>query len=218
MHIAYNDRVYAWDKEFITNKQHWLVLGTSYGRDFANILSESHIEDEVEISYVYTTKIDLKNRIDRIKDADLIFITITEIHIAKTVESIDQGVSDMLHFCDSIGVDPGKIRIVGSKRFGQCLGQIYAQRSRPNYHSLSANLDLAYFEHNDLMREKYAERFIDMLTPVRTGTESVRVFSNNNKIISQDTEHLTQNGAKYYAKLLENNISALLETVSKNSE
>lgn len=107
---------------------------------------------------------------------------------------------------------------VGSKRFGQCLGQIYAQRSRPNYHYLSANLDLAYFEHNDLMREKYAERFIDMLTPVRTGTESVRVFSNNNKIISQDTEHLTQNGAKYYAKLLENTISALLETVSKNSE
>lgn len=134
------------------------------------------------------------------------------------MESIDQGVSDILHFCDSIGVDSGKIRIVGSKRFGQCLGQIYPQRSRPNYHSLSANLDLAYFEHNDLMREKYAERFIDMLTPVRTGTESVRVFSNNNKIISQDTEHLTQNGAKYYAKLLENNISALLESVSKNSE
>ena len=40
-----------------------------------------------------------------------------------------------------------------------------------------------------------------MLTPVRTGNESVRVFSDDYKIISQDTEHLTQGGAKYYAKI-----------------
>ena len=218
MHIAYNDRVYDWDKAFVTDKRHWLVWGNSYGRDWANILSESHVEDEVEISYVYSTKTDPKDRMDRIKDADLIFLTITEIHIAKTVESIDQSVSDMLDFCDSVGIDPDKIRIVGSKRFGQCLGQIYAQRNRPDYHSLSADLNPAYFEHNDLMREKYTERFIDLLGPVRTGTASVRVFSDDNKIISQDTEHLTQNGAKYYARLLEDTISGLLESVSKNHE
>lgn len=218
MHIAYNDRVYAWDKAFVTDKQHWLVWGNSYGRDWANILSESHVEDEVEISYVYSTKTDPKDRMDRIKDADLIFLTITEIHIAKTVESIDQSVSDMLDFCDSVGIDPDKIRIVGSKRFGQCLGQIYAQRNRPDYHSLSADLNPAYFEHNDLMREKYTERFIDLLGPVRTGIASVRVFSDDNKIISQDTEHLTQNGAKYYARLLEDTISGLLESVRKNNE
>lgn len=200
MHIIYNDRVYQWDKDFTTDKQHWLVLGDSYGRDWANIISECELEN-VEISYVYTTKIPLTDRIERIKSADIIFLTLTEINIVKDISKIDQKVSKMLHVCDSLGIDKNKIKIVGSKRFGQSCGQIYAKKNNSNYFSLNVHLEDSYFEHNDLMREKYNENFIDMLTPVRTGNESVRVFSDDNKIISQDTEHLTQGGAKYYAKI-----------------
>lgn len=117
----------------------------------------------------------------------------------------------MLRFCDSLGFDQNRMYIVGSKRFGQCLGQIYSQRHKPEYFSLSAHLEKAYFEHNDLMRDKYAERYIDLLAPMRTGQEAVRVFSDDKKVISQDTEHLTQGGAKFYAKLLGNFISDLVD-------
>ena len=218
MHIAYNERPYAWDKEFATNKQHWLVLGDSYGRDWANILSESGIEEKVELSYVYTTTISLKDRIERVKAADAIFLTITEINVAADVAFIDRRVSDMLRFCDSIGIDKNKMYVVGSKRFGQCIGQIYAQRNKPEYLSLSAHLEKVYFEHNDLMREKYEGRYIDMLAPVRTGEESVRVFSDDKKVISQDTEHLTLGGAKFYAKIFDTLISDLVEKHSKKSQ
>ena len=106
---------------------HRLVLGDSYGRDWANILNESDIKEKVEISYVYITKISLKDRIERLKAADVIFLTITEINLATDVSFIDRWVSDMLRFCDSIGIAQNKMYVVGSKHFGQCLGHIYAQ-------------------------------------------------------------------------------------------
>lgn len=202
MHIAYNDRIYAWDKDFEdSTKLHWLVLGTSYGRDWANILSESGLEEDVEISYIYTTKIPLTERIERLKLADMIFCTITEINVADSISKIDEEVSSQINICDSLGISSEKIRVVGSKRFGQCIGQVYAKRNNPDYYSATVELDEAYFSHNDLMKAKYGKRFIDMLTPVRMEGNRVRVFSDDNKIISQDTEHLTQGGAKYYSQI-----------------
>ena len=57
-----------------------------------------------------------------------------------------------------------------------------------------------------------------MLAPVRTGEESVRVFSDDKKVISQDTEHLTLGGAKFYAKIFDTLISDLVEKHSKKSQ
>ena len=50
--IKYVDRVYQWDKDFCDDeRKKVLVIGNSFGRDFANILSESTMSDELDITY-----------------------------------------------------------------------------------------------------------------------------------------------------------------------
>lgn len=202
MHIAYNERVSKWDRDFTDgSKLHWLVLGTSYGRDWANVISEGDLDNDVEISYINTTKIPLTERIERLRTADMIFCTITEISVASSIKKIDEAIVEQLYICDSIGINPERIRIVGNKRFGECIGQVYAKRNNIDYYKTNVELDEEYFIHNQLMKEKYGERFIDILTPMRISKDSVRVFTDNKKIISQDTEHLTKQGSRYYAKI-----------------
>ncbi len=211
MHIAYCDRVYKMDKDFEDeSKQHWLVVGTSYGRDFTNILMESDIDDEVELSYIYTSKTALSERVERLRNADMIYFTITENKLAHDCEILDKQLSKSLAFCDLIGVPDEKIRIVGSKIFGVSCGQVYARRNKDDYYISVVPIDERFIEHNIFFKNKYDGKFIDLMTPTIVSENNVRVFSDDKKIISQDCMHLTQGGAKYYAQVLKPIINDLI--------
>ncbi len=191
MHIAYNEEGYAYDRDFTSeDKPHWVVVGDSYGRDFVNILREMRIEDEIEISYVQKFQIRKKANIERIKESDLIFRTMT---IIPKSEHID----DFYSYTDSLGIPREKVVIVGSKRFGYSLGQIYAKRNQSDYFSLTTDIKDWYLTQNKEFYKKCDGRYIDMITPVLVGDNRVRVFTDDHKIISQDCEHLTKNGAVF---------------------
>lgn len=96
--------------------------------------------------------------------------------------------------------------VVGSKMFGYCCGQIYSHRKSPDYFSLSLDIPRKMYEDNNRFHEELGDRFIDMITPVIMSGNSVRVFTDNHKIISQDCIHLTQNGAKMYAEIFKERI------------
>lgn len=196
MHIAYNEEGYTYDRDFTSeDKLHWVVVGDSYGRDFVNILREMRIEDEIEISYIKQFQIRQKANIERIKESDLIFRTMT---IIPKSEHID----DFYSYTDSLGIPREKVVIVGSKRFGYSLGQIYAKRNQSDYFSLTTDIKDWYLTQNKEFYKKCDGRYIDMITPVLVGDNRVRVFTDDHKIISQDCEHLTKNGAVLYADLL----------------
>jgi len=196
MHIAYNEEGYSYDRDFTsTEKLHWAVVGDSYGRDFVNILREMDIENQVEISYVKKFEIKQPEIIKRIKESDLIFRTMTII-------PKESHIDDFYRYIDSLNIDCNKVIIVGSKRFGYSLGQVYAKRNQENYYQSTVSIEDWYFTQNDEFAKKCCGHYIDLLTPVRVTETGVRVFTDDYKIISQDCEHLTQNGAKLYAKLL----------------
>lgn len=212
MHIAYNEEGYNYDKDFVSSdKVNIVVVGDSYGRDFVNILREMKIEDRVEIAYVKNHEKTKANNIKRIQNSDFAFFTLTIVPQESHVDAIYQ-------FADGIGIRRDKMMIVGSKRFGHSLGQVYAKRHQKDYFNSTSEIDEWYLTQNEEFKVKCQGRYIDMITPVLVSGNHVRVFNDDHKIISQDCEHLTQNGAKYYAKLLENTISALLDSVSKNGE
>lgn len=211
MHIAYCDRVYKMDKDFEDqSKQHWLVVGTSYGRDFTNILMESDIDDEVELSYIYTSKTSFSERVERLRNADVVFLTITENKLAHDCEILDKQLSKSLAFCDSIGIPDERIRIVGSKIFGVSCGQVYARRNKDDYYISTVPIDERFIEHNIFFKNKYDGKFIDLMTPTIVSENNVRVFSDDKKIISQDCMHLTKGGAQYYAQVLKPIINDLV--------
>lgn len=205
MHIAYNEEGYKFDKDFTSTKKiKIVVVGDSYGRDFVNILREMKIEDRVEIAYVKKQEKTKANNIKRILNSDLAFFTLTIVPKESHVDAIYQ-------FADEIGLQRDRMMIVGSKRFGHSLGQVYAKRHQRDYFNSTAEIEEWYLTQNEEFKVKCHGRYIDMITPVLVSDNHVRVFNDDQKIISQDCEHLTQNGAKYYAKLLEDTISGLLE-------
>jgi hypothetical protein len=118
MHAEYCDRGFQYDKDFVTNKRHWYVIGNSFGRDFVNVILESSVADSVEISY--STDIQYKKEIDRFANADRVFISSKGLN--------EDLVTQVEILCSANGLDREQVVIVGEKNFGECNGQIYACR------------------------------------------------------------------------------------------
>ena len=193
MHAEYCDIPYSWNKEFdTTDKIKVLVLGNSFGRDWANVLSESEMSANLEISYLpFHTETNLEGNEDvlirRAKKADIIFYV-----LGPDYDDISEKYLMIL--------PKDKLYVVGNKNFGKSNGIIYSQRNSNNYLNLSIELPEELIESNKQMKEKYGDRYIDILSYVQVSDKEVRVFTENGKFISQDCRHLTENGAKYLAQ------------------
>ncbi len=192
MHAEYCDRPYAWDNDFDESikKRKILVIGNSFGRDWANILYEWDSKDELEISYLYFTgdssESELSSYLKRIEDADYVFFA-----TGGGVEQVPKSLpSDRLF-------------IISSKSFGTSNGIIYAHRNSDDYFKQSIEIDQAIITFNNKMKKVPAKGFVDMMSPVMVDETRVRVFTDDNKFISQDCRHLTQAGARYYSRILD---------------
>ena len=116
MHAEYCDRPYQWNDDFVDdNKVNVLVIGNSFGRDWANILHEWDSNHQLDISYLYYTggytDDDLIAYQNRINNADIIFFA-----IGGGVEYIPELLSNE------------KLYVISSKSYGKSNGIIYAHR------------------------------------------------------------------------------------------
>lgn len=196
MHIAYNENARRFDKDFESeDKLHWVVVGDSYGRDWTNVLAEAGISDEVEVRYIYENDSKKESSIERLRKADMIFFTTSII-------PDDRRLNNFLGVLNGNGISTDHLRVVGSKLYGVCNGQIYVHHKDAGYFDATVEIGEEYFTKNEEFKAQWGERYIDMVTPVSAGCNRVRVFSDDHKFISQDCEHFTQGGAKYYARLL----------------
>ena len=177
MHAEYCDVPYSWDKDFeSSDKVKVLVIGDSFGRDWANILNESSIADQIEISYIFprSEEVYIKNK-NRLLEADVVFRAIS---IPK---------SD----------------IIGYKNYGSSNGIIYSHRNSEDYFEQAITLDDTVLRNNQKLSDIYGEHYINMIGAVQNEDGSVRVFTDDHYFISQDCRHLTQYGAQYYARIID---------------
>ena len=63
-------------------------------------------------------------------------------------------------------------------------------------------MEEGYAEKNDILKRTYSDIYIDLIKMVQQPDGKVRVFSDDNRFISQDCRHLTKAGAQYYAKMM----------------
>ena len=196
LNVAYTERGYQYDRPFLaTDKPHWLVIGNSFGRDFVNVVLESEIADEVEVSF--TDQLGAEGMDERLAASDLVFFAwrgfsrrlVTEVEVR----------------CWSVGIPPERVIVVGDKSFGEHNGHVYARRGRPDYFEQCVEpLDGSRFlARNKRFREFYGERFLDMMEPVLTEDGLVRVFTPEHSFISADGKHLTKAGARFYAERID---------------
>ena len=194
LHANYNSRAYKLDREFAGGKKKILVVGHSYARDWCNVLAESKFANKIEVSYIYHPN---QERVDRSRqrffDADYIF------YVEETFPAMLPS-----------GINKDKLYMVGEKYFGVSNGLIYQRRFSANYKNSSVRVPDAVMEKNNLLRSQLKDHYIDMFLPVQNEDGSVRVFTPEGKFISQDCRHLTQSGARYYAKKFEPFLEKLL--------
>ena len=193
MNVEYTERGFKYDKPFVSDKkEHWFVIGNSFGRDFVNVILESDIADKVEVSF--TDDFSKTSNQDRFAKADRVFVSTRGLSkrlvSAVEVESWANGLA------------PDKIVIVGDKSFGVNNGRVYAKRYSPDYFEqrvepLGGTL---FLERNNHFREFYGERFIDLMSMVTDEEGLVQIFTPDHHFISADGKHLTKYGAKFFAE------------------
>lgn len=198
IHKEYNDRIKAYDKSFSeTKKIKVLVIGDSFGRDWINILLENPIAKDLIISYTPPYPLPIKKEVikDRIHEADIVFWS-------RPLESELKAVQ-----LDSIHLN--KVWCVGTKNFGLNAGIFYNYRGT-NFCAQRTVLEEGQIEINNKMKAKWKTKYIDLIKPLIDNQNTVPVFTENCKFISQDCRHLTKAGAKFYSNLLDHEINAIL--------
>lgn len=212
-HNAYNEYVKKYNHRFSdATKVHWLVVGDSFARDWINVLRESKIEDRVELSYIFAYHIADIEAAARAKDADLIFF-------AEGTRPDPTDVETFIRSLDKYGIDKEKMYVVGGKRFGYSVNQVYSHRFEKGYPDTNFTLYVKddVYQMNDYLRGLHGNKFIDLYKPITVRKNYVRIFNDEGLFLSQDTVHLTRAGARFYAAYYRELIIDLLQQ-SKNKQ
>ena len=209
LHNAYNDRI----KEYRGAGDNWseggnikvLVVGNSFGRDFANVILESPVAGNVDLSYCMQWGDGADDPMEQMAKADVVFLAgIYEEKLPPVLR----------RFCDGdISAGMGKTYYVGTKYFGESNGAIYSRRFTKQYYDQMIKVPERIWESNGNDKRKFGKWFVDMMDVVDRGNGYVAAFTDDRKMISQDCKHLTRGGAKYYARHLD--VKALLDSVAK---
>lgn len=194
LHAEYCDRAYQYDKPFETDKQHWLVIGNSFGRDFVNTILESDIADKVEVSYIHVDKYKNRENSIRYANADMVFVSSLGIN-----EDLVYGIEVQ---CLANGLSSEKLVVVGEKNFGGSNGQAYLNRSSKDYFKQRIEVRESFVAKNARLRELYGERYLDLIGLLMDEENKVPVFTPDNHYISQDCEHFSKGGAVYFSQLI----------------
>lgn len=187
MFSKYNDRLYEYDVEFPNNdKKNILIIGNSFARDFGNILLESNINERINISYIYNIE-DID--INRVKNSDFIFIFGWKTQVPSIV-------------WDNLK-EESEVWGIGTKNYGYSNGQIYKNRYNADYFKQPILINPNFFIINKQLKSDWNNKYIDFIEISSCKNGEIKVFTDNNKFISQDTRHLTKSGAEYYSRKID---------------
>ncbi len=185
----YVDRVYDMDDEFADDDRiKVFVTGHSYCRDWVNVLLSSDIADKLDISYRYSNDLSEAD-ISKISKADYLFMDASYAGFYEFEVLPD-------FFYENMS-DDAVLYGIGSKKLGNCMGNVYSHRFRDDYYS--TRVTTTDFE---MERNYWGDKYIDF-TGVITENGKARVFTDDKKLISFDCLHLTPAGAKYYTTLFD---------------
>lgn len=201
MHAKYNDRINEFDQDFSNDgKTKVLVVGDSFGRDWANVLIESKYAGFLDLVYIDTNRGQRDTLLAQIRDADIVFWS------QFSMEDMDQWILEQRSI--------KKIWSVGTKNFGVNNGKFYNYYGA-DYCRQRTHMEDGYLLLNRKLKEAMPEKYIDLIALIIDKNLSVPVFTEECQFISQDTRHLTKSGAQYFAKLIENQPDFILNRVFK---
>lgn len=192
---AYVDRVYHHQNEQLDDlhSQRILVIGNSFGRDFANVLMEANWNTGVKVAYLnMSCKEAITSNEHVLSKSDFIFLAQDFGRSVYSKEYIPI-LSECAKYISS--KFKGKFFVIGGKNFGWSNGFIaFKQNAKfPIFIEPSSQVS----EFNKAAKIVLNEQFIDLLSILSDESGRVPVTTPKGEIISFDTYHLTPAGAKY---------------------
>ena len=187
MHSKYLKRTYKmFNNGYSDNgKYNICAIGNSFMSDFVNILKESSYADSVNLIMAGSYS---RLSVDIIQQSDYVFIFDDPDNIPSFIKD---------------NIEPSRIYGIGTKNFGDSNGAIYRQRYKSNYYHLSFKPYKEYVQLNNLWQKKWGRNYINLLELCMLPNGEIRLFTPDNKYMSQDCRHLTQPGARYFADRIE---------------
>ncbi len=192
-HIKYNARIYDFNNEFTnTPTTKVLVIGASFARDWGNVLLESKYGNQIELSYVEDINY-CKNFEERIRQAKCIFLAEKNGTNRSWLDSIAR----------IYKIDTSKVWNVGLKNFGANNGIYYNRKNNPDYCSQRTKMITGILERNELLKKQWKNKYIDVMGSIIDKKNTIPVFTNQCKFISQDCKHFTKSGATYFGEIID---------------
>jgi len=189
----YIDRIYKLQKPFTSSKPHVLVVGNSFARDFACIIEEYDVENNLEISYAFN----FDNLDDNIlTDADFLFVFGAKHNVP------DEIFTKIKPTCKVYGI--------GTKSYGKSFGIFYSKRHSSGYFDQTIDINPIVTKLNSEWEKEWGkDNFIDIMEASCNPDGKVMIFTPEHKVISFDCSHLTQDGCKFYSNRL--NLNTILK-------
>jgi hypothetical protein len=208
VHNHYNETARQYDTSFTnTTKRKVLIIGDSFGRDIVNIFKESATNAQMEIRYIEIKRI-LKDKhyAARMEAADVVVIAVNGAFARSRVSELEA--------FQQVRIAPEKLWIAGVKDFGYSNG-IHYNRMRSssidNFAAYHAGMKKGMWETNRALAKEWGTQYIDLIGPIANKQGEVLVFTPEGKLISQDTNHLTRDGAIFFAQKLEKILLKLVQ-------
>lgn len=164
-------------------------MGNSFARDFGNILLESNVKDDIDLSYCYSFE---QLDIERVQQCDILFSFVYKDEVPDWVWSNVKSKS--------------LVYGIGTKNFGECNGVFYRHRNEDIYFNQTTKIGIHWIEDNEIRKDGWGEgMYIDLITVIQNQDGTVPIFSDDHRFLSLDCRHLSQAGAQYYSRILDLN-------------
>lgn len=200
LNAAYNERPFAFKHSRFNDlqKRNVLIWGDSFARDFINSGLENSYFSNSEISYSdHETSSCLRSATD-IPDPLRSLISIADyLILSSSLIDIDCWKADFDIF-KKLGAR--RIVVIGTKNFGWNMNAVMLINRPERYGYHAQVLGDVVVENERLARALPGEYFVNVLSLISDGAGRVPVFTEDNKLISQDREHLTKDGARFIGK------------------
>ncbi|NQZ26987.1 MAG: acyltransferase [Colwellia sp.] len=196
---AYADRPYSLAKNnFESDSKKMLIIGNSFARDFYNALEENDATNGYEVIYLSNYNKDINLSRNLLRHADVTFLVSSSgmanrkisPEILKT--SAIEKKNEMDHYSN------GNYFYIGTKNFGfnnNFIKQIDWDSSK-NY---MVDINKSNIEADKIESTIFTDNYISLLTLFRENNKT-RIFTDDHRFISFDTNHITKDGALFLGK------------------
>lgn len=207
--LTYNKRIDKLHKSFeLTKNKKILVIGDSYARDAANILLESSVKNKIEVRFINIQNL-YRDKINKelLGAAEFVIFSFDNFESKSIVKKIEDQWN--------VKLNKNKILFFGTKNFGSNFHSGYDFFQSTHFHrdlrAYYTTINSGTIATNNQLKKEWQNEYIDLISPLqKTGSNQIKLFTPDQKVISFDTAHLTKAGAQFYAKILKEDIVTIL--------